>query len=185
MIVLKKILFSLLLVMSVFLPLNVSAEEVITIYLFRGETCHYCEEALDYINENQDLIPDNVEIVTYEVWNNSNNATLMDQVADNLEIDKTSNYGTPLFIVGSKYSKGYGSDTWETLFSYATSYLEDGEYEDVVAATIRDLGIDVEALGLDDLYREPNQVVTIVVYCIFGLIVVGFIVMIAFSRKKR
>ena len=43
--------------------------------------------------------------------------------------------------------------------------------------------LEVKAQTLDDLYSEPSKTVVIVVYCIFGAIVLGFIAMIAFSRK--
>ncbi len=180
----KKVLLILCLLTSmVFLPKNVFASDTITVYLFRGETCSHCEDALEYINNHRDLIPENVEIVTYEVWENEENATLMDTVADLLEVDKSTNYGTPFFVVGNEYVKGYGTGTWEELFNYAEDYANEGGYEDVVARTIEDEKLEVESLTLDDLYSEPSPVVTIVVYCIFGAIVLGFIAMIVFSRK--
>ena len=169
----------------VIMPLHVNAEEeTIRVYLFRGSTCEHCEHALDYINNHRDEIPDNVEIVTYEVWENDENATLMDQVATELEVDKTTNYGTPFFVVGTEYIKGYGTGTWEELFTIAENYIENGGYEDVVAATSREYGLDIEEELLDDLYREPSPIATIIVYCVFGVIVLGFIVMIFFSRRK-
>ncbi len=180
----KKVLLILCLLTSmVFLPKNVFASDTITVYLFRGETCSHCEDALEYINNHRDLIPENVEIVTYEVWENEENATLMDTVADLLEVDKSTNYGTPFFVVGNEYVKGYGTGTWEELFNYAEDYANEGGYEDVVARTIEDEKLEVESLTLDDLYSEPSPVVTIAVYCIFGAIVLGFIAMIVFSRK--
>ena len=168
------------------IPLQVNAEEeTIRVYLFRGSTCEHCEHALDYINNHREEIPKNVEIVTYEVWENDENATLMDEVADELEVDKTKNYGTPFFVVGEKYIKGYGSGTWEELFDYAQEYLKNGEYEDVVSKIEHELVLDVEPLFITDLYREPNPIVTIIVCCIFGLIIAGFIVMIVLSRQKN
>ncbi len=184
MIILKKFLLILLLLCVVVLPKQVNAaSDTITVYLFRGETCQHCEDALEYINDHRNLIPENVEIVTYEVWNNEENATLMDTVADRLEVDKSTNYGTPLFVVGSEYIKGYGTGTWEELFEYAEEYANEGGYEDVVAKTIKDENFEVKSLTLDDLYSEPSPVVTIIVYCVFGVIVLGFVAMIVFSRK--
>ena len=66
----KKILILFGLVLSLFvLPISVYAEEdsTITVYLFRGATCAHCEDALDYISNHRDEIPENVEIGTYEV----------------------------------------------------------------------------------------------------------------------
>ena len=42
---------------------------------------------------------------------------------------------------------------------------------------------EVESRTLNDLYSEPSPVVTIIVYCVFGAIVLGFVAMIVFSRK--
>ena len=180
----KKFLFILLMMISlVILPQEVLAADKITVYLFRGDTCIHCEDALEYLNNNRDIIPDNIEVVTYEVFRNDANATLMDTVADNLEVDKSDNYGTPFFVVGSEYIKGYGTGTWEELFEIATDYADNGEYEDVVASTIDDESLDVEAITFDELYSEPSMVVTIIVYSIFGIIILGFILMIVFSRK--
>ena len=182
---LKKIVLILFMVTCAFLaPSIVQAEEGdITVYLFRGSTCQHCEDALEYINDHRDLIPENVEIVTYEVWDNEENATLMDTVADILEVDKTDNYGTPFFVVGREYIKGYGTDTWEELFEIVNDYTENREYEDVVKQTIDEEKFEVESRTLDDLYSEPSPVVTIIVYCVFGAIVLGFVAMIVFSRK--
>lgn len=180
----KKVLLILLMVTSLFfLPQKALASDKINIYLFRGNTCSHCEEALEFINNNRDLIPDNVEIVTYEVWKNEDNAKLQDKVADLLEVDKTDNYGTPFFVVGNEYIKGYGTGTWEELFDIVEKYNKNGDYEDVVAKTIKEEKIEVKALTLNDLYKEPSKTATIIVYSVFGLIVVGFIAMIIFSRK--
>lgn len=87
----KKVLILLLMLTSlIIIPSNVKAEsDKITVYLFRGDTCVHCEDALEYINNHRELIPDNVEIVTYEVWKNETNANLQDAVADYLDVDKT------------------------------------------------------------------------------------------------
>ena len=183
-IILKRILLILLLITSMcILPKDVNAADTITVYLFRGDTCQHCEEALEYLDNHRDIIPDNVELVTYEVYRNDANATLMDTVADTLEVDKTKNYGTPFFVVGNEYVKGYGTGTWEELFDMAENYASNGEYEDIVAKTISDKNMDVEAITFEDLYSEPNPVVTIIVYSVFGIIVLGFIAMIVFSRR--
>ncbi len=179
----KFIILLLFLTSFIFLPNNVYASDTITVYLFRGNTCQHCEDALEYLNNNRDLIPQNVEIITYEVFQNDANATLMDTVADTLNIDKTENYGTPLFIVGNEYIKGYGTNTWQELFTMAEEYLDSDTYTDVVADTIELENIDAQAISFTDLYSEPNQLAVIIVYCVFGLIIVGFIVMITVSRK--
>ena len=180
----KKFLVTLLMLTSLMvLPIKVNADDTINLYLFRGDTCQHCEDALEYINNHREEIPENVEIITYEVWDNDENAKLMDAVADTLEVDKTDNFGTPFFVIGHEYINGYGTSTWEELFDIVNDYKENGGYEDVVKSTIQEEKLEVEALTLEDLYSEPSMVATIIVYCVFGAIVLGFIAMIVFSRK--
>ena len=57
----KKVLF-LMMLMCFLLPINVKAEESVTIYMFKGKTCIHCEQALEYISEHMDEIPKNVKI---------------------------------------------------------------------------------------------------------------------------
>ena len=75
----KKILILVTLVISICLvPLNTyaSSNDKIKVYFFRGSTCSHCESSLNYLNEHKKDIPENVEIITYEVWENENNAKL-------------------------------------------------------------------------------------------------------------
>ena len=166
------------------LPLNVYAnEETITLYMFESNTCQHCTQALNYIEEHLDKIPDNLEIVTYEVSANNDNALLMNEVAEYLEVDTSKNFGTPFFVIGTEYNKGYVPGDWEELFKIANDYAENGDYEDVVKKVISDEDLKVEARALEDIINIPNPIVTIIVYSIFGVIIVGFIAMILFSRK--
>lgn len=180
----KKILLALSIIALIILPLNVNAEgETVTLYMFESNTCIHCEQALDYITEHLDEIPDNLEIMTYEVSENSDNAKLMNAVAEYLEVDTTTNFGTPFFVIGTEYNKGYTPGTWEKLFEIANDYIENGDYEDAVQEVISDEDLKVESRALEDILNLPNPVVTIVVYCVFGVIVLGFIALMVFSRK--
>lgn len=168
------------------LPNKVEASDTINVYLFRGATCEHCHDALEYINEHREEIPDNVEIITYEVWRNSDNSTFHNEVAKALGLDEDDYNTVPLFVVGDEYILGYGTGTWEELFEFAENYASSDDYEDIVANTRNNttLNLELEAMTLDDLYSEPNPIVTIIVYVVFGVIVLGFIGMIVFSRKK-
>ena len=65
----------------------------------------------------------------------------------------------------------------------AEDYLDDENYKDVVEESVKELNKEVKPMTLTELFPEPNKVVTIIVYSIFGLIVLGFAGMIIFSRK--
>ncbi len=183
----KRFLLIILLVMSlVLIPKNAYAEsKKVTIYFFRGQTCEHCEEALNYINEHKDEIDSNIEIKTYEVWKNSNNSKLQEKVAEKLGVDTTSkDYGVPFIVIGTEHIIGYGGvSTYNNIMSIAKSYIDNKDYQDVVEEASKELNLKFEMLGLNDLFYEPSKVVSIVVFSIFGLIIIGFIGMIVFSRK--
>ena len=80
-------------------------DEKPTIYLFRGKGCSHCYEFLEYVSSS--LIKehgDHFKMVTYEVWNNSDNAKLMQEVSDYLDDDAS---GVPYIIIGKKTFNGY------------------------------------------------------------------------------
>lgn len=182
----KKILILILGIICL-MPLQVFAEDKkdITIYMFRRYDCSHCEDALKYFDEHRDLIPDYVTIMTYEVGNNLNNEKLQDAVADYLEVDKTKNYGTPFFVIGDEYIKGYGTGTFNELLSIAESFeKEEEEYKDITALVAEEEKLEVKGVDFNTLYKKPSAVVTIIVYSIFGIIVLGVVGMILFSRKN-
>jgi len=180
----KKILTILLVLTIILIPSSVNAKEKVTVYLFRGSTCEHCEAALQYMNKHRDEINSDVEIVTYEVWDNKNNSKLQDAVANKLEVDKSKNYGVPFIVIGEKYIKGYADgSTFKEIMEIANNYVDNSEYKDVVDEVRKELNLEVTKTTLDDLFSKPNKIVTIVVYSIFGLAVLGFASLIIFGRK--
>lgn len=182
----KKFLLGVLLALGIFIPTRVYAgEKEVTIYLFRGSTCEHCEAALTYINEHKDELPEGVKFLTYEVWENKNNSKLQEAIAGKLEIEEKYKNSVPLFVVGEKKMIGYSTSAdFEEVLGYAKDYLDSDDYKDIVKETIKELNIDVKAMKLEQLFSEPNKVVTVVVYSIFGIVVLGIVAMIFFSRKR-
>lgn len=176
-------------------PIKVQAKESekVTIYLFRGYNCAHCEEALEYINKHREEIGDNIEIVTYEVWKNSNNATLQTKIEDYLGIteadkaleqDKKKGGSVPMFVIGDYYHYGFSSTaTFKEILNETNEYVNGKEYTDVVKKVLDENEINAKSMTLNDLYPEENKTVTYIVFGIFGVLIVGFIVMICFSRK--
>ena len=82
-------------------PAN-TEEKQITVYLFRGEGCHFCENAIEFLKS----IMNNysyLEIKTYEVWKNQENEELMHLVSQKLNIEIKNS--VPLIIIGNNYAK--------------------------------------------------------------------------------
>lgn len=84
------------------------------IYLFRGKGCGYCRNFLTFLNSIVDEYGKYFKVVSYEVWYDQDNGTLMQEVSDFLGANAT---GVPFIVIGDKYFKGYGE-------SYADSIKE-------------------------------------------------------------
>lgn len=181
----KKILLILVAVLTLsILPMNTHAKEKATVYLFRGKTCEHCEEALTYFNNHKSEWEDILEIKTYEVWNNNNNAVLQSKVAEKLNVPENKRTDVPMFVVGDNYHIGYsGVVTYNKIINMAKELNNKEETIDVVENAISENNLKVSALSIADLFGEANPIVTYIVFGIFGLIVIGFAGMIVFSRK--
>ena len=104
---LKTILVMLL--FAVMVPFVVNAEEAgtkteIKVYMFRGEGCGFCEKALTFFESIENDYGKYFELVTYEVWNDTTNQKLMQDVGKYLN---KSVKGIPLIIIGEKTYSGF------------------------------------------------------------------------------
>ena len=75
--------------------------------MFRGDTCSYCLKAVTYFSTIVDNYGDKFNLITYEVWKNSDNAKLMDEVAKTLGEEPN---GVPYIIIGDKSFTGYSEE---------------------------------------------------------------------------
>ncbi|MBE6149208.1 MAG: hypothetical protein E7170_00610 [Firmicutes bacterium] len=79
-------------------------EDQITIYLFRGTGCSYCKAFLNFLNSITEEYGKYFKLEAYEVWNDSKNSKLMEEVADFLD---ESASGVPYIIIGDTVFPGY------------------------------------------------------------------------------
>ena len=82
------------------------------IYMFRGRGCAYCEKFLTFLNS---IVPEYgkyFKLVSYEVWYNSNNSKLFNEVAKKFDTDAD---GVPFIVIGDKYFAGYSSSDDEQI----------------------------------------------------------------------
>lgn len=119
----KKFNVFLLLIIGVFfLPFLVNAEakpdnaidedsKEVRIYMFRGEGCPHCEEAIEWLDSIEKEYGSKFQLISYEVWNNSDNNEFMNQVA---KVRGESPSGVPYIIIGDKtwygFDEGYKSE---------------------------------------------------------------------------
>ena len=85
-----------------------------TIYLFRGQGCSHCLDLLNYLNSILGDYGSEFKLVSYEVWNNTDNADLEEEVADllNADVQKGS---VPFLIIGDQFYIGFKDDYGEDI----------------------------------------------------------------------
>ncbi len=115
---------------------NVSAaSKKINVYLFRGEGCPHCEEAIEWFEgtlAKDEEYKDLYKLVKYEVWYDEQNADLMDAVAKELGTEAS---GVPFIVIGNKYFSGFSAENSPTEFKNAIKEQSGSkDYQDVVAA---------------------------------------------------
>ena len=95
------------------------SDEKINVYVFRGSTCGYCLKALAYFTSILPEYGQYFNLKTYEVWANSDNSELLENVAATLG-DKVQ--GVPYIVIGNTAFPGY-ADTYNSeieSFDYLT-----------------------------------------------------------------
>lgn len=119
-------------------------DDQITIYMFRGKGCGYCKKFLTFINSIVDEYGDYFKVETYEVWNDSKNGELMQNIASFMNKDAN---GVPFIIIGDKsfngYSEAYDEDIKSAIKELYNTKKEDRydvmkEYEKSANSQVKD-----------------------------------------------
>lgn len=79
-------------------------DKKVNLYLFRGEGCPHCAEAEEWFDSIKGEYGDYFKVVDYEVWNDEDNAKLMEKVA---KLRKEDVSGVPYIIIGDKSWNGF------------------------------------------------------------------------------
>ena len=98
------------------------------VYLFRGHGCSHCYELIQYLTSIIDEYGKYFNLVSYEVWYNSDNSSLMSNVASVLG-DKAN--GVPYLVIGKKTFIGYRASTDAEAIKKAVKelYKSDDKYD--------------------------------------------------------
>ena len=130
-----------LLVAMLVIPFAVFAQEETTsagpskvpVYFFRGDGCPHCAEAEEWFKSIQDSYGSKFEIKDYETWYNSDNATLMNEVAK-VRGEEESATGVPYIIIGDKSWVGFAESMEEEILAHIDSVYAtpDAERYDVM-----------------------------------------------------
>ncbi len=89
-------------------------DDQITIYMFRGRGCGFCQRFLTFMNSITEEYGKYFKMVTFEVWYDDENEKLFDEVSEFL--DQPAG-GVPYIIIGDKVFDGYTSSYDEDIKS--------------------------------------------------------------------
>ena len=139
----RKLLIGLLL--ALIAPLHVFADftydltnyketdDQVTIYVFRGNSCGYCEAFLNYLGN--DLVKEYgqyFKVVSFETYKDSSNAKLLKEVDSFLGITDPNDIGAvPLIIIGEEHFLGYGSSDNEAIKAAIKKLYESNNRYDI------------------------------------------------------
>lgn len=92
---------------------NIVEAKEVNVYMFYGKTCPHCEEATEYLNSIKNKY--DLNVIRYEVWNDTNNRDIMYDVADYLDVNPT---GVPFVIIDNTPIFGYSSKVTDETYLY-------------------------------------------------------------------
>ena len=103
----KKIIFSLFFCFAFFIsltPITLAQDsEPIYMSLFYGDTCPHCAKEEIFLDKLQEKYP-NIQLKSYEIYNDSQNAQLLKKVAGKLNVQAP---GVPFLVIGDEAVVGY------------------------------------------------------------------------------
>lgn len=153
-----------------------AADKKINVYLFRGEGCPHCEEAIEWFNDTlskDEEYSKYYKLVEFEVWYDEDNSKLMSEVAEELG---TQASGVPFIVIGDKYFSGFSSTSSpDELKEAIKNAYENKDYEDVVSAVKK--GTSVKKDG------EDSSIIPIIIVSAVAIVVVLGLVF--FTKEKE
>ena len=146
-------------------------KEPVKVYFFRGETCGYCKAALEWFDSIEEEYGKYYDIVSYEVWNDTDNQSLMQEVADVFG-DEAS--GVPYIIVGHyTYPNGFGADS--VIDEESGKTMGDEMIERIMEVYESDARFDVMQELTKEKPNYDNVVAVVAALAVAGLITVAVI----------
>ncbi len=136
----KRLLHIVILSMLFLFPFTINAKEKVNVYLFGTDTCPHCADAKEYFEELKNTHEKYFNLVFLEVSKNKDNASLMNDVSDELKINVT---GVPYIVIGKYSTVGFENSKKEELKSKIIELYESNDYEDIVDRLIKDNNYDI------------------------------------------
>ncbi len=155
-------------------------EGKVNLYLFRGQGCSHCHEFLEYLESIIDEYGKYINVITYEVWNDTENSSLMEKVASKLGEEAS---GVPFIIIGEKTFPGYSSSMNEEIQNTIKEEYEKEEKYDVM----KELGVDTSVSNkkVDNKASSGISTSDIIVIVVAIIIIGGIVLLVVTARKEN
>ena len=142
----------------------------VNVYMFRGSSCSHCFEAIEHFASIYGESGKYFNLVTYEVWNNADNNSLMEDVAGELGEEAS---GVPFIVIGDKSWSGYASSYDDEMMSKIKSEFK--------KSTEKRTDI-VKEVSSDDYSKDySNDIVALIIILV---VVAGIVCGIIYTRKN-
>lgn len=152
-------------------------DDQVTIYLFRGHGCSYCSKFLNYLADTLlDEYGQYFKVVTYEVWYNSSNSELMQQVADFLGDDAN---GVPYIVIGDKTFIGFEESMGSEIKGAILDLYNSTDRYDVFEAMASD-----NTTSSSKEAKTTSNTVAIVIWDII-IVLLATVIILCFNRHNK
>ena len=168
----------LLLIILLITPLTIKAENnKLNVYLFKGEGCSHCEEALEWFNNLDDYTKNKFNLIQYEVWHNKDNHDLMKKVAEIMN-DDPSRLGVPYIIIGKQSFIGFSATSQNILLNKINE--NDNSYDVMQNLDKKEESIEIITTNNDN---KNNIIFNIVNTILIGIILFLSTIIFIFFKK--
>ncbi len=156
---------------------HTNSDSHVKVYLFRGHGCGYCHKFLEFAAGTlmKDYV-DKVDIVSYEVWYDQDNAELMENIAEFLE---TSASGVPFIVIGDTYYPGYSEEMNESMIAKINEQYAAKEKYDVLQEYAKSIN--------DEIAKQRNEKFMntyLGIICTAVFVAIGTVVCVINTNKK-
>lgn len=153
-------------------------EGKVNIYLFRGNGCSHCHEFLQFLESIIDDYGKYFNVITYEVWGDADNGTLMEEVAKKFGEEAS---GVPYIIIGKKTFSGYSSSMNEEIIDLLKEEYEKEEKYDVMKELQVDTTVSNEKIENTIKSSSSSDIVVLII----GIVVIGGIIGFVIMARKQ
>ena len=153
-------------------------DELLNVYIFRGDGCGFCQRLLTYIGSIASEYEDKINFVVYEVGNNEDNWDLYEKVGAKFG-DEISGY--PYMVIGKYIFNGYASSDDAEIKEALDAYVAMESPYDVVK--------EIEAGNLEEVEKEivgakAKSSAGIVLAFIFGVVII-LVMFMGYTLSKK